>query len=181
MRSMYIKAIAIGVIVLVCGVGTYLSREKPKAFRKPIAISPETLYRVHNVLDGDTFEVEVKGVVEKVRMIGVDTPETVDPRKPPQCFGSEASNETKKLLTDHFVYLEIDPTQYFYDKFGRILAYVKLDEGLFVNRHLLEKGFAREYTYGKAYALSKEFKKIQKESQIKKNGLWAVCPELTKP
>ena len=177
MKTIYIKIGLIGLIVLVCGSGTYLSRETPKTYRKPIAISPETLYRVHSVMDGDTFEVVINKNVEKVRMIGIDTPETIDPRKPPQCFGLEASSTTKKLLVGHFVYLETDPTQYFYDKFGRILAYVKLDDGLFVNTHLLEKGFAREYTYGKAYTRSREFKKIQKEARIKKNGLWAACPE----
>ena len=119
---MKFKILAIGLIILVCGMGTYLSRETPKKFRKPIVISPETLYKVHAVMDGDTFEVVINKNIEKVRMIGIDTPETVDPRKPPQCFGREASNETKKLLTDHFVYLETDPKQNFYDKFGRILA-----------------------------------------------------------
>lgn len=127
---------------------------------------------VTKTLDGDTFEIKIgKGMV-KVRMIGIDTPETLDPRKPVQCYGHEASEKTKELLNGRSVSLKLDKTQSSLDKFKRLLAYVHRDDGLFVNQFLLENGYAREYTYNKKYQSQKEFKALEKKAKEEKHGLW---------
>ena len=101
-------------------------------------------YAVTNVVDGDTIKVNINGTVETLRLIGMDTPETVDPRKPVQCFGKEASNKAKELLSGTKVRLEKDPTQGELDKYGRTLAYIYREDGLFYNKHMIEQGYAHE-------------------------------------
>ena len=132
---------------------------------------------VTKVTDGDTIEVNIKDVIEKVRLIGVDTPETVDPRKPVQCFGKEASNKTTELLLGKKVQLEEDTTQGDRDKYGRLLRYVLLEDGTNVNKLLIQDGYAYEYTYNLPYKYQSEFKKAQVYASDKKQGLWAdnVC------
>ena len=76
------------------------------------------------VVDGDTIHVNSNGQKLKIRMTGLDTPETVDPRKPVQCFGLEASAQAKTILGGQQVYLETDPSQDAVDKYGRTLAYI---------------------------------------------------------
>ena len=128
------------------------------------SLEPKTKFNkttVINVIDGDTFEIKMNNKVQKVRMLGIDTPETVDPRKTVQCFGKEASDKTKELLLNREVTLETDKTQSEYDKYGRILAYVKREDGLFINKYLIENGYAHEYTYYVPYKLQKEFKKLE--------------------
>jgi len=137
----------------------------------------EDIYMVSRVVDGDTIEVTKKGVKEKVRLIGVNTPETVDPRKKVECFGKEASAYAKEILIGKQVKLVTDDTQTRYDKYGRLLAYVYREDGLFVNADLIAKGYAYEYTYRLPYLHQKEFKKLQDDARINKRGLWAdgVC------
>jgi micrococcal nuclease len=131
-------------------------------------------YLVSRVVDGDTIEVTKGGVKEKVRLLGINTPETVDPRKKVECFGKEASAELKQLLTGKQVKLVTDDTQTKYDKYGRLLAYVYRDDGLFLNKHMIEEGYAYEYTYTVPYIFQKEFKEAQKQAEIKGRGLWKV-------
>ncbi len=137
----------------------------------------ENLYSVVRVVDGDTLTVkDFKGVSYKVRMIGVNTPETVDPRKKVECFGKEASAFSKKMLSDKNVILEQDDSQSDKDKYGRLLRYVYLD-GVLINKTIIESGFGYEYTYNTPYKFQKEFKDAQKRAEINKVGLWAdgVC------
>lgn len=141
------------------------------------ATSTDT-YLVSRVVDGDTIEVTKYGVKEKVRLIGINTPETVDPRKKVECFGKEASAELKQLLTGKQVKLVTDDTQTKYDKYGRLLAYVyTTDDGLFVNKHMIAEGYAYEYTYTVPYIFQKEFKEAQKQAETEGKGLWGagVC------
>lgn len=170
------KIIFILLIITACALALHFfdgSSSKPR--RKIPKINPDEKYQVLTVLDGDTFEVKMNGKMEKVRMLGIDTPETVDPRKPVQCYGKEASDMTKSMLSHHSVVLKIDAKQSILDKYGRILAYVYRDDGLFINTFLLEKGYAREYTYGNAYSFQKEFKALQASAQEQKFGLWESC------
>jgi endonuclease YncB( thermonuclease family) len=111
--------------------------------------------------------------VETLRLIGMDTPETVDPRKPVQCFGKEASNKAKELLVGTKVRLEKDSTQGELDKYGRTLAYVYREDGLFYNKHMIEQGYAHEYTYNTPYKYQAEFKAAQKSAQENQRGLWS--------
>lgn len=129
-------------------------------------------YSVSRVVDGDTIVVNINGQEEKVRLIGVDTPETVDPRKPIQCFGREASDFVKNMLTGKSVRLESDPSQSDRDKYGRFLRYVYLGDVL-VNEEIISSGYGYEYTYHVPYKFQKEFKASQAFAQAGKIGLWS--------
>ena len=130
-------------------------------------------YAITSVVDGDTVKVNINGAVETLRLIGMDTPETVDPRKPVQCFGKEASNKAKELLVGTKVRLEKDPTQGELDKYGRTLAYIYREDGLFYNKYMIEQGYAHEYTYNTPYKYKTEFKAAQKSAQENLRGLWS--------
>lgn len=140
------------------------------------------LYHVVRVIDGDTLVADVSGHALTVRLIGADTPETVDPRKPVQCFGPEASAQAKKMLASTSVYLEKDPAKDDYDKYGRILAYVWLDDGAtplsgtLYNEYMIKTGFAHEYTYfNQPYKYQAQFKADERTAKKAKLGLWRKC------
>jgi micrococcal nuclease len=148
------------------------------ATTQPVVTAPKidsqyTYYSVTEVVDGDTVKVNINGTIETLRLIGLDTPETVDPRKPVQCFGKEASNKGKELLTRKKVRLEKDPTQGDKDKYGRTLAYIYTESGIFYNKYMIEQGYAHEYTYNSAYKYQVEFKQAQKTAEANKVGLWS--------
>jgi endonuclease YncB( thermonuclease family) len=130
-------------------------------------------YSITEVVDGDTVKVNMDGTVTTLRLIGLDTPETVDPRKPVQCFGKEASNKAKELLTGKKVRLEKDSSQDGIDKYGRTLAYIYREDGLFYNKYMIEQGYAHEYTYNTPYKYQAEFKAAQKLAQDNLRGLWS--------
>lgn len=130
-------------------------------------------YKVTKVIDGDTIKVNFDGKEETIRLIGMDTPEIVDPRKPVQCFGLEASNKAKELLTGKKVSLQSDSSQNILDKYRRRLAYVYLEDGTLFNQYMIEKGYAYEYTYNVPYMYQSEFKNSQKYAQTHKLGLWS--------
>lgn len=131
-------------------------------------------YSVVRVVDGDTIVVSKNGLETKVRMIGINTPESVDPRKTVQCFGLEASHKTKELLEGQTVRLTLDPTQSATDKYGRTLAYVYRSDGLLINQELIQQGYAYEYTYKLPYQFQKEFKTLEKTARENGYGLWAA-------
>lgn len=132
------------------------------------------LVKVLEVIDGDTIKVE--GNVT-VRLLGIDTPETKDPRKPVQCFGKEASNETKRLVGGKVVILEKDVSET--DKYGRLLRYVFLpirsEKLLFLNDYLIREGFARVLTYPPDVKYTEQFLQGQQEAKENNRGLWGRC------
>lgn len=130
------------------------------------------LVNVVRVIDGDTIEVEINGKTESVRYIGIDTPETVDPRKPVQCFGVEASNKNKELVGGKMVRLEKDITDR--DKYGRLLRYVWLGDTL-INQALTEQGFAKSYSYPPDIKYQDKFIEAEREAREDKLGLWTAC------
>jgi micrococcal nuclease len=132
-----------------------------------------SFYSVTQVVDGDTVKISMDGKEETLRLIGLDTPETVDPRKPVQCFGKEASNKAKELLSDKKVRIEKDASQGDVDKYGRMLAYIYREDGLFYNKYMIEQGYAHEYTYNTPYNYQKEFKTAQTNAQNSQLGLWS--------
>ena len=181
MKERIILAIGLGLLVL--GVQGRLFGPQPVSI-PPKALAPvvqavsqdKGSFVVTYVIDGDTIVVTKPGKTEKVRLIGVDTPETVDPRKPVQCFGKEASAFPKSLLTGKSVRLERDPTQDDRDKYGRLLRYVYLGDTL-VNEKIIAEGYGYEYTYHIPYLHQAEFKNAELLAQESKKGLWAdgVC------
>ncbi|TSC63231.1 MAG: micrococcal nuclease, partial [Parcubacteria group bacterium Athens0416_74] len=139
-------------------------------------------YPVVKVVDGDTIVVDIAGANTTVRLIGLDTPETVDPRKTVQCFGAEASAKMRQILSGQYVRLETDPSQGEKDKYGRLLAYVYAPanvrpEGILLNIYMIEEGFGHEYTYNIPYKYQAEFKAAENIARQEKRGLWAdgVC------
>jgi micrococcal nuclease len=126
---------------------------------------------VTNVVDGDTIDILQNNQKTRLRLIGIDTPETKDPRKPVQCFGKEASLKAAELLLNQKIRLEFEPGQSI-DKYGRTLAYVYRADGLFYNKWMIENGYAHEYTYKLPYTYQTEFKAAQKQAEENRLGLW---------
>ena len=138
------------------------------------------LYDVLRVIDGDTIDILYEGEKTRIRLIGINTPETVDPRRTVECFGKEASAKTTQLLSGQRVRIEIDASQGRFDKYGRMLAYVFTEDGVFVNQTLIAEGFAYEYTYRTPYRYQAEFKSSESDARTYERGLWApgVCAKL---
>lgn len=133
-------------------------------------------YRVVRDIDGDTIVVDVAGVPTTVRLIGIDTPETKKPGTPVQCYGPEASAYTAALVDGRQVWLQRDPTQDQVDVYGRTLAYVWLDTGTMLETQLLAGGYAREYTYDRAYLERSDFRRLEHDAKTRGAGLWGACP-----
>jgi micrococcal nuclease len=149
---------------------------QPVTKQLAISVTPNpdaTWYPVVKVVDGDTIVVSVDGTNQTVRLIGLDTPEVVDPRKVVQCFGKEASARAKNLLTDTQVRLEADPTQDERDKYGRILRYVFLADGSMYNLETIRQGYAHEYTYRIPYQYQQQFRLAEAEARQAERGLWS--------
>jgi micrococcal nuclease len=130
---------------------------------------------VVRVVDGDTIVVRVTGGEERVRLIGVDTPESVDPRRPVECFGKEAAARTAELLpAGTAVRLERDVEAR--DRYDRLLAYVyRADDGTFVNRALLEDGYAQPLTIPPNVAHAADFAAAARTAREAGAGLWSSC------
>jgi micrococcal nuclease len=135
---------------------------------------PVQLFKVTDVVDGDTIKVSYHGRAETVRLIGIDTPEVVDPRQPVQCFGVEASTHARAILSGQMVRLEADGTQGDRDRFNRLLRYVFLRDGANFNQRMIADGFAFEYTHIVPYRYQPQFKAAQAEAQSGSRGLWAA-------
>jgi micrococcal nuclease len=125
---------------------------------------------VVRVIDGDTIEVEGLG---RVRLLGVDAPESVDPRREVQPFGREAAAYTRERLLGRRVRLELEPLRR-RDRYGRILAYVFLSDGTLFNQRLLADGYAHVYT-GHPYARMNAFLEAQREARRAGRGLWGAA------
>ena len=130
-------------------------------------------FAVVKVVDGDTIQVDANGQRLKIRMIGLDTPETVDPRKPVQCFGREASAQAKTILGGQSVYLETDPSQDSVDRYGRTLTYVWTASGRLFNLDMIADGYAFEYTYDLPYRYKADFKAAENDARAQGRGLWS--------
>ncbi len=137
---------------------------------EPFATQPT----VAKVIDGDTIDVRIGRDTTRIRLLGIDTPETKDPRKPVQCFGPEASRRTAELLPKGtIVHLESDRETH--DVFGRTLAYVHRSDGLFVNLSLVADGYADVLTIAPNGSHSAEFGAAAAAAKAAPKGLWAAC------
>lgn len=135
----------------------------------------ECAAKVTNVVDGDTIDISTG---ERVRYIGVDTPETKHPAKPVQCFGKEASEKNKELVQDKEVRLIKDVSDK--DKYGRLLRYVYIpgENDFFVNDYLAREGYAHAATFPPDVKFSEQFTAAEREARENQRGLWApeTCP-----
>lgn len=123
-----------------------------------------------HVTDGDTIGAGRGWRYEKVRLIGVDTPETVHPEKPVEKFGPEASDFTGRTLEGHKVHLQFEPRNE-YDRYGRLLAYVFLMDGTLFNAELVKQGYARVIAPA-PFRHYKEFKHYEQEARKAGLGMW---------
>jgi len=129
---------------------------------------------VTRVIDGDTFDVRMNETKETVRLLGIDTPETKDPRKQVQCFGREAHDKLASLIEGKVVRLVADESQGERDKYHRLLRYTYLTDGTNINAVLVQEGFAfayREYPVRQLEA----FIQLERTARSAKRGLWSAC------
>ena len=136
-------------------------------------------YTVIKVVDGDTIQVDDNGQKLKIRMIGLDTPETVDPRKPVQCFGREASARPRPSWAGIRCTWRPIPVQDTVDRYGRTLAYVWTASGRLFNLDMIADGYAFEYTYDLPYRYQADFKTAEGDARTQSRGLWSpdACPQ----
>lgn len=147
--------------------------ESDTATKTPAVIfSDDISYPITSVVDGDTIKVRIDGKADTIRIIGINTPEVVDPRRPVQCFGKEASDKGKELLVGKEVILESDPSQGDKDKYGRLLRYVFVD-GVDYGDEMIKTGYAYEYTYHLPYKYQKKYKESESYAKGNNLGLWA--------
>jgi micrococcal nuclease len=125
---------------------------------------------VARVIDGDTVEL---GNGERVRYIGIDTPETVHPEKPVECYGPEATERNRELVEGKSVELLGDGPDR--DGFGRLLRFVFVD-GTFVNAELVWEGFAHASSYGDETRFDQTLVQLERSARESNRGLWATCP-----
>lgn len=130
---------------------------------------------VEYVIDGDTVDLIIDGQEVRVRLIGIDTPETKARDTPVQCFGEEASEALRGLLPiGSSVRIERDDEPR--DRFGRLLLYLyRTDDDLFINRWMVENGFASAVSYRPNISFEAEFAVLEAEAQSAGRGLWSSC------
>lgn len=148
------------------------SAEKPKAVEEDRRAAGEEIARVTRVIDGDTIEVLLGQRKEKVRYIGINTPE------PNQPFGSEASQKNRELVEGKEVRLVKDVSER--DKYGRLLRYVYVGD-IFINAELVKLGYANAFTYPPDVKYSELFVQLEREAREKQVGLWAPEEKPTQP
>lgn len=181
------KYIFISTYLLMAGVlfvgGILLLKKNPPQlnplifpFQQLLPTQPPEYTKVVRVVDGDTIEIEDK---KKVRYIGINTPETVDPRRKVECFGRESSNKNKELVEGMRIRMEKDISDI--DKYNRLLRYVWIEDknsslsGVFVNDYLVRQGFAQVSTFPPDVKYVDQFVKAQREARENNRGLWNVC------
>ena len=148
-----------------------LDLEKPNENQKQVEQKLEQTLeksKVIRIVDGDTIEIESG---QKVRYIGIDTPETVDPRRSPECFGKQASQYNQQLVEGKEIYLEKDVSET--DKYGRLLRYIYLQpEDISINEQLVKDGYAVASSYPPDVKYQEKFKLAEEEARNNKRGLW---------
>ncbi len=190
LSTISLLVVVIGIGLLLTGVNFPQSLPSVSPIPSPIVVSSNSeatssatigiegaRAQVLDVVDGDTIKVSLDGKQYTVRYVGMDTPETVDPRRPVGCFGKEASDENKSLVSGKIVILQKDVSET--DKYKRLLRYVylPLEDGriLFVNDYLVREGFAKVLTIPPDVKYSGQFLEAQKQARVAKRGLWSRC------
>ena len=165
-----VASLLIGLLIVAAGYYTE-SRSPNNTAATP---APAGTYRVVRFDDGDTIVVDMNGTEEKVRFIGVDTPETQDPRKAVQCFGKAASSYTRGRIGDQPVRLEADPLSTNRDRYNRLLRYVYLPDGTLMNLDIIQQGYGFAYL-SFPFTKSDEFRAAQTTAREQNKGLWSSC------
>jgi micrococcal nuclease len=150
------------------------AQSEPQDSTEPVSRPSAKRYAVLEVIDGDTIRVAYKGE-ESVRVIGIDTPETVHPSVPDECWGAAASSAAEKMLAGKRVRLVFDPTQGRRDTYDRLLAYIEApgvgDFGL----AMIRRGHAAEYTYDSAYRRQSQYQRAERAAVASEKAMWGQC------
>lgn len=136
-------------------------------------------YAVKQFVDGDTVLIDMNGTEEKVRFIGIDTPETHKENTPVQCYGPAASAYTKNRIGSSRIRLVADELTTNRDRYDRLLRYIYLEDGTNLNLELVQKGYAFAYAF--PFAKSQQFHQAMKQSQTERAGLWGSCSPTQDP
>jgi endonuclease YncB( thermonuclease family) len=141
-------------------------------------IRGDMFFDVTNVLDASTITVTIDGVEEVVRLVGINTPEAQSSDRDGLCIVNQAIKRLRKLVLHEHVKIETDRSQGTRDPYGRILAYVYLQDGQMVNRKMIAEGYSYEYTYLAPYRYQKDFRAIQNIARASERGIWSdsFCP-----
>lgn len=175
-RAVLALALALAALLALAACGGGDDPPATTSLRSPAELPAGLDGRVVSVTDGDTIRVELaSGAVERVRLTGIDTPETKDPRTVVECFGKEASAHTLALLPPGTaVRLERDVE--LRDRYGRLLAYVwRVSDRLFVNEELVAGGWAVPYRYPPNVKYADEISRLGAEARRRNLGLWGKC------
>lgn len=167
------KLFKLAVALAILGIGYFINTKSPPPAEVVNTPTPG-YYRVVQFEDGDTITIDMNGAEERIRMIGVDTPETKDPRKPVQCFGKAASDFTKNLIGNDPVRLESDSLSSNRDRYNRLLRYVYLPDGRLVQAEIIKQGYGFAYT-SFPFTKSEEFKGFETAARTANSGLWNSC------
>jgi micrococcal nuclease len=160
------KTLSLAALVALAAVA-YLARNLPNDFLRPKP-SPTGGWRVvERVVDGDTLVLDGG---ERVRLIGVDTPESVDPHRPVERFSKEAAAFTRRLAEGKRARLEFGDESR--DRFKRTLAYVWLEDGTFLNAEIIRQGYGHAYTRF-PFRYAEQFRALEREARENRRGLWA--------
>jgi micrococcal nuclease len=145
----------------------------------PASLPDGAAVKVERVVDGDTVVIRLDGRSVKVRLIGVDTPETVDPRRPVQRFGHEASDFLRRLVEGRTVRVEHEPAGVRQDRYGRELLYLfREPDGLFVNREIVARGYGHALTKY-PFRFADDFRAAERQAREQQLGLWGPNPAPT--
>lgn len=169
----------IGLLIsLILAIISYYTVEYPQRAAEIVSNIPAGSYHVTEFTDGDTIAVDMNGRSEKIRMIGVDTPETHDPRKSVECFGKAASEYTKQLIGDKPVRLEADQLSNNRDRYNRLLRYVYTHDNKLVQAEIIKNGYGFAYV-SFPFTKLEEFRNYEKEAREANLGLWSGCQPYT--
>jgi micrococcal nuclease len=146
---------------------------EPSPSISTLASSEQNLARVVRIIDGDTAVVQFGQVEETIRILGLDTPETVAPGKPVQCFGPEASQQAAALLQNQIITITRDQTQADRDRYGRLVRSLILEDGTDFALAMIAGGYGTEYTYSKRYAKQAQYREAENSAAEQGLGLWS--------
>ncbi|HEX6257889.1 MAG TPA: thermonuclease family protein [Candidatus Saccharimonadales bacterium] len=161
---------------LFIGILSYVAPQVTSLITQHVPAAEPGYHKVVSFADGDTITVDMNGQHEKVRMIGVDTPEKNHPDKPKQCYSTQASQFTKNKIVaaGTVVRLEADPLNDPRDRYNRLLRYVYLRDGTLLNKQLVSEGYGFAYTLY-PFAKTTEFTEAHTQAQTAMKGLWQHC------
>ncbi|HTO01730.1 MAG TPA: thermonuclease family protein, partial [Microthrixaceae bacterium] len=169
-RVSVLAALAVGTGAAIVGLG---SCSNSGGDASTYALEPNAT--VIRVVDGDTIVVDSNGEQERVRLIGINTPESVDPSRPVMCFGKEASAHMAELLkvgTKVQLKRDVEPR----DRYKRLLAYVyRATDGLFINLEMVRDGYANQYRFPPNVTHEKQFSQAASTARHNGSGLWSAC------